>query len=175
MSYMHLAGFGTQRLLVRAWEPVHERPTKLQSVRLTVRHSPTPTLQLLRNNICIPHWFKTNGGKDQVLVVTMKSNGEKIGLLILARSARCMNRPDIHIRISIADHMRGQGLATELLTTLVSEARKHDIGRLIGSVDRANSASARALHKAGFEVSEALSTACTTVHVQQIDRKCSQL
>ncbi len=151
---INFSGFETLRLRVQAWEPDVQRhpPPRPKDIITSGAKSEAQALTngLLGQHVSIPNWFNFRDENSQVFVVNFRQDGSQIGLLVLAQSEDRLSKYDFHIGILISDNMRGQGLATELLSGLIAESKKHEVDRIFGSVDRTNTASARVLHKAGL-------------------------
>jgi len=74
-------------------------------------------------------------------------SGRGVGLLILSHADQ--NTPERHLGYLFAQHVWGQGLATELIAALQTEFRDTNV-TLCGGVMLGNTASARLLERAGF-------------------------
>ncbi|OUS39127.1 GNAT family N-acetyltransferase [Rhodobacterales bacterium 56_14_T64] len=78
-------------------------------------------------------------------------SGQGVGLLILSHVDQ--NTPERHLGYLFAQHVWGQGLATELVAALQAQFRDANV-TLCGGVMLGNTASARLLERAGFHGAE---------------------
>lgn len=93
------------------------------------------------------------GGDDEDSTTLVAStSGEPVGLLILFEDPASDDaEADLRIGYLIAEDMRGQGFAKELVAGLVAWCREHSwVGSLSGGVEPENVASAVVLTRNGF-------------------------
>ena len=96
-------------------------------------------------------WFVERQRESTVLIVTERSSGRPVGLLILSESAKSDSSLDIRLGYMIHEDGWGQGLATEVVAGLAGWCRANrSIRSVIGGVAEGNNASARVLQKNGF-------------------------
>ncbi len=96
-------------------------------------------------------------------------DAELLGLLILAEFPADNGPRVIHLGYLLGETAWGRGLATELISGLVSALR--NLGepiQLLGGVENANPASARVLVKNGFQLVERQSTHTTKMYELRI-------
>ncbi len=116
-----------------------------------LQHLPEP-LQIAPPGTGIEDWIDARAAEAQVLTLRETPEGGLAGLLILAEMPGDAASRDLHLGYLLAEHVWGQGLATELLTGLVAALNGRAGLRLVGGVGRDNPASARVLEKAGFRL-----------------------
>ncbi len=166
-------GFVTPQLHVRHWrsdltDPLaRDRIEKSLAEILTppvLEHLPPP-LQLGSGRNAVSSWVDARAEESEVLLVRLRDDGRLVGLIILAVDAERGDVPALHIGYLLGEAVWGRGLASEMVSGLVEAASDGAKLRLIGGVDRSNSASARVLRKAGFVIYPELSQAEVDMYV----------
>lgn len=169
--------FHTARLRVHDWQPVLADKAAREGLERALHALLTPrvleylppALQLAPEAGGISSWIDSLAGESDVMLVDRASSGDLIGLVILAEERDAGQLPTLHVGYLFAEAAWGEGLATELLSGLVSTIEKSGPVHLIGGVDTGNPASARVLQKAGFVIDPGLSTPGTDMYILQID------
>ncbi|WP_425049356.1 GNAT family N-acetyltransferase [Psychromarinibacter sp. S121] len=173
---LHVTAFSTDRFRVLDWRPLTDRPTDREVLEkelaaiLTPKvlaHLP-PSMQLAPSPDAASAWIDARKTESEVMVVTSRTAPGLVGLIILAAGDDAEGRRDVHVGYLLAEHVWGNGAATELLRGLVSMLRTGPPARLLGGVGRDNPASARVLQKAGFAADPRLSTPDSDVYTLQI-------
>ncbi|MCW3782849.1 GNAT family N-acetyltransferase [Defluviimonas salinarum] len=168
--------FDTPRLSLRRWRslaPDAGRRAALEAelgAVLTPRvlaHLPV-SLQLGPGPDPIAGWIDDRVAESDLFVALTRPEGRIAGVLILAAFRADGGVPEIHIGYLLAEAHWGKGLATELLTGLIGAAGAAGPLLLLGGVDRANSASARVLEKAGFRRDPDLSDGAADLFVRDL-------
>ena len=100
-------------------------------------------------------WIQERNADGPMLLVTEKSTGRAIGLVILfeATANGTVGRVEIRIGYLLAEAAWGRGLASELLSGFVDWCGSQPaIASLVAGVERDNIASKRVLEKSGFQL-----------------------
>jgi len=157
--------FTTDRLAVHSWASIigDKRARKALETALkailtprVLKHLP-PSLQLHEGENDVASWVDARAAESEIMLVNAKTSGKLVGLVIMARVPDTADIPTVHLGYLLAEATWGQGLASELLKGLLSAMHFEGRMRLVGGVNRTNSASARVLQKAGFIVDPSLS------------------
>ena len=173
--------FTTDRLAVRNWAPLLDIGDERQRLEtaltgiLTPRvleHLPEP-LQLSSSADAVSEWIEARLEESEVSLVYSNQNGPILGVLILAKRASADPVRKIHIGYLLAEEAWGKGYATELVSGFAKSLERGPRTLLIGGVGQGNVASARVLTKAGFRLSETLSTPETDMFVYGVPQQCT--
>ncbi|SHG79657.1 Acetyltransferase (GNAT) domain-containing protein [Cognatiyoonia sediminum] len=148
--------FTTARLRVQSWNSGADG-SSWSDIEVTglrrlltpavLRHLP-PSMHLTDFDSEIQGWVGERLDESNLLKVSFEQR--LVGLVILAVETTKSRRPNVHIGYLLAEDTWGQGLASELIVGLVEALSPLAPVRLVGGVERGNSASARVLEKAGF-------------------------
>ena len=167
----------TQRLTLQPWASHSAGPMHFDQLLEDVTTLLTPpVIQHLPISIRnaddshISKWIGETISSKLVYCVYRRSEKCLVGLLILAPGRVAAETRDFHLSCLIAEHMWGQGLATELMRAFVADCALRERRRLLAGVNSKNLASARVLQKSGFKVANEFSTACTDVYVNIVGR-----
>ncbi len=164
--------FETQRLSVLHWGRIAPTGQVSKALHTQLTSMLTPkvlaflpdAMQLDSNVTGLDKWLNARKTESELLVIQDKQTTALIGLLILTDFEEDGN---IEIRLGylLAEQHWGKGYATELLQGLVkwSRGRNYPL-TLLGGVEKNNTASAKALRKAGFIAVPKLSTQMTDTY-----------
>lgn len=174
---MAIDHFTTARLTIRSLLPDIKEEAKrrsLETALATILSSRVlkllpPPLQLDHENGNISDWVDARVAEGNVLTVSQSTSGKLIGLLIMAPEPDTVDVVTIHFGYLLAEAVWGQGLATELVSGLVSGFKGKGPVRLVGGVDKRNKASARVLSKAGFQIDYGISKKDTDLFVRVVE------
>ena len=157
-GFVTLGQFNTKRLSVHDWTPavkcrdqrvmLEDALVSLLTVRV-LKHLP-PSLQLSDGAESVSAWIDERVAESDVLLVEQTEDSELIGLVILSPEKEDGRISSVHIGYLLAEAVWGKGIATELMTGLVSAMEALKPVTLLGGVDRNNPSSARVLKKTGF-------------------------
>jgi RimJ/RimL family protein N-acetyltransferase len=95
--------------------------------------------------------FLTNLSQQAEVVALFETSGLGVGLVILSHTEP--DSSERHLGYLLARRVWGQGLATELIAALQEMYRGTDV-TFCGGVMQGNTASARLLHRAGFQADD---------------------
>jgi len=150
--------FETERLSVAHWAdtiavPVARRNLARQLPDLltpdVIAHLP-PFFDLTNQNI--DQWIDARDAESDIYLIPETGTDTIIGLMFLTPPFN----NDIHLGYLLGQAAWGQGYARELLAGLMLHVPKTGF-RLLGGVERENSASAHVLRKTGFQIVPELS------------------
>lgn len=156
--------FETPRLLVKEWHsltPDEWRATDLSEVvAAMLTPAVTQTLPEPWQGDYTPtrasDWVRERDAEGVTLLAIDKSDGERVGLVILAieddPTGGSIEGASLRLGYLLAEASWGQGFASELVTGLVAWCRERRVGAIAGGVDEHNAASIRVLEKNGFEL-----------------------
>lgn len=171
---MPLDQFSTDRLFAYDWAPVVQDSDACQSLEATLRsiltdrvleHLP-PSFRLDMRKGAVRDWIEARAKESRVLLVEHKETGGLVGLLILALHQETETFRSVHIGYLIAEEFWGKGIASELVSGLVTALDSDRATQLLGGVGTGNPASARVLTKAGFVKAPELSTQTTDIYLR---------
>lgn len=168
-----IADFETDRLRVRNWQDVlssGEAPPWLEKglgkllTPKVLKHLP-PSLQLSGADSELADWVSLQAGAGDTFLVQDRHSGSLLGLLILAAFGESPSPIQLHIGYLLAEEAWGAGIATELVVGLVKRVPSGRNITVMGGVGHDNPGSAKVLQKAGFSLSDELSTEDTQMFV----------
>lgn len=168
-----ISDFETDRLRVRNWQDVlsaGEAPPWLEKglgkllTPNVLQHLP-PSLQLSGADSEIADWVSLQAGAGDTFLVQDRHSGSLLGMLILAAFGESPAPIQLHIGYLLAEEAWGKGIATELVMGLVKRVPTGRNITVMGGVGLDNPGSAKVLQKAGFSLSDELSTEDTQMFV----------
>jgi RimJ/RimL family protein N-acetyltransferase len=95
-------------------------------------------------------WIRDRDREGTQLLVTSRSSGEPVGLLLLHEERRSGGGVAWRLGYLLAESQWGRGLASELVGGFVEWARNQGPGSIVAGVSVTNPASIRVLEKSGF-------------------------
>ena len=96
-------------------------------------------------------WIEERDAEGTALLVVGRATGTPMGLMILFEPATADNAAvEVRLGYLLAEDAWGGGLASELVSGFVDWCRRHEVGSVVGGVERDNAASRRVLEKNGF-------------------------
>ncbi|WP_163850325.1 GNAT family N-acetyltransferase [Pseudooceanicola aestuarii] len=153
---MHLPAITTPRLNMRDWAPVLADPARRAWLVAALTPLLTPQVlaplppSLALQGVDVSGWIAARAEECRVMLVLCRDSARDDALagLVLLAGDRARG---LHLGYLLGQRHWGQGLATELVSGLVSGLSEAGPVTLRAGVGRDNPASARVLQKAGFQ------------------------